>query len=299
MKSSYLILIGLSIFVTSCLEPSEQITKQNREQEDCKQNSQAHKYGGWYCPDNIRTFPAVDLDSISNVPVISNRLPTKEETWNGHSLIYIDTLIHPNARAINIDLPRLARYNNKFTKKDELVIIIQALDIDGDSIVGFRYLNGGNGSSWLKEISFVDENETKALGNTPFVSQEIKMLAPKHKVWDLITKPEYAKLLGSEFGEGLYIESDWTLDSEVKFKNANDETLSTGIVTASWENMYIQVDYNFSGYHYVEKYLILEDEDNNSISLHLTAGPYSSDFEDQKVVWRNWLNKIKELAEQC
>ena len=62
--------------------------------------------------------------------------------------------------------------------------------------------------------------------------------------------------------------------------------------------MYIQVDYNFSGYHYVEKYLILDNEDN-SVSLHITAGPYSTDIEAQKVVWGNWLNKLKELAEQC
>lgn len=294
----YCFLIITCLFLTACIDKPEQVNTESEQQENCDQTSQSHKYGGWYCPDNTLTFPAVDIDSLVKVPVIRDRLPTKEETWEGKSLIYIDTLLYPDAKVIDMELPRLARFDNKHTKKEELVIVIQALDIDGDSIVGFRYVNGGNGSAWLNEVNFIEEDEAKALGNTAFVSREIKMTAPKQKVWDLITKPEYAKVLGSEFGEGLYIESDWTLDAEVKFKNAEDKTLSTGFVTASWENMYIQIDYNFSGYHYVEKYLILDNEDN-SVSLHLTAGPYSSDIEAQKVVWGNWLNKLKELAEQC
>ncbi|MDX1349364.1 MAG: hypothetical protein R3279_03915, partial [Putridiphycobacter sp.] len=36
-----------------------------------------HNYGGWYCPDNLNGFPAVDLANWSQVPVITNRLPTK------------------------------------------------------------------------------------------------------------------------------------------------------------------------------------------------------------------------------
>ena len=47
-------------------------------------------------------------------------------------------------------MPKLARFYNIHSGKRELVIIIQALNISNDSIVGFRYLNGGNGSARLR-----------------------------------------------------------------------------------------------------------------------------------------------------
>ena len=37
-----------------------------------------HNYGGWYCPDNLNGFPAVDLLNWKNVPVVNGRLATKE-----------------------------------------------------------------------------------------------------------------------------------------------------------------------------------------------------------------------------
>lgn len=296
MKQLFTLCLSTILIFNSCQQQEEQttsvVTKETKDRA-------SHQYGGWYCPDNILGFPAVNIDSLDSVKVIIDRLPTKEETYTGQSLIYIDTLEYPHARPIDIKLPQLARFSNPYTKKDELVIVIQAIDINGDSIAGFRYANGGNGSSWLDELNFIGSDEKDALGSTAFVSKEMRMIAPKHKVWDLLTKPEYAKTLGACFGDGYYLESDWSLDAQVKFKNANNEILSTGIVTASWENMYIQVDYNFSGYHYVEKFLILENEDDNSISLHLTAGPYTSDYKAQLEVWQKWLEKIKELAEMC
>lgn len=47
---------------------------------------------------------------------------------------------------MDIVLPKLAQFYNEYSKKTEVVIVIQAIEIEGDSIVGFRYLNGGNGS---------------------------------------------------------------------------------------------------------------------------------------------------------
>jgi len=47
---------------------------------------------------------------------------------------------------------------------------------------------------------------------------------------------------------------------------------------------------------YVEKYAIEKGESNCTLSIY--AGAYGADFEAQKVVWRNWLDKVKELSEK-
>lgn len=283
------------IILKSC--QTKQIDTHNIKTENICENRQAHAYGGWYCPDNILGFPAVNISDIDSIHAIRDRLPTKEETYQGKSLIFIDTTIYPNSKPIDIPLPQLARFSNPHTKKNELIIVIQAVDVDGDSIAGFRYINGGNGSAWLDEINFISSDESNAIGNTPFITKEIQMATPAEKIWDLLTSAEYTKTLGACFGDGYFIESDWQLGDNVHLKNEENEILSTGWVTASWENMYIQIDYNFSGYHYVEKYLIIENKGDNTVSLHLTTGPFSSDYSIKSTQWTSWLKKIKQLAE--
>ncbi len=265
-------------------------THQNREP--------PHNYGGWYCPDNILGFPAVDLKELSQVPVITDRLPTEEETKEGKSLMYIDLARHPTAKPLDMPLPRLARYYSEYTKKNELVVVIQAVAIDQDSIVGFRFLNGGNGSSWLKEVTFVSEEEQEKLQPTPFVADEIIISAYPKAIWEVLTDSTYAKILGAIFDKNAYLESEWKKDAAVHFKYGPDKIVSTGIITAIWKNSYIQIDYDFDGYHYVEKFLLSGNKKGKYTKLHLSAGPYGEDYLAQKIVWHNWLNKVKELSER-
>jgi hypothetical protein len=242
-------------------------------------------------------FPAVNLLDLDKIPVVLDRLPTKEETRNGKSLMYFDTSLIPTAKPLNLELPRLARYYSEYTKKNELVVVIQAVIAETDTVVGFRYLNGGNGSAWFKEVYFLSEDEKNELGSTPFVSEQLEIKATKSKIWDVITSPKHAKILGSVFDKGAFVQSDWKKNSEVHFVYEPDSIVSTGIITASWEDLYIQIDYNFDGYHYAEKFLLLENEENNSINFHLTAGPYGEDYKAQISVWKNWLKKVKEISE--
>jgi hypothetical protein len=297
------------IFFTSCRQNEVPIKKEatTAEQEQSRESKfkTIHPYGGWSCPDNLRVFPAVDIQKLDEVPVVMGRLPTKEETQNGTSLMFFDTTLIPAARPLDMTLPKLARYYSTYTKKNELIIVIQAVVVEQDTVVGFRYVNGGNGSAWFGEVNFISDEEIDELGNTPFVSFDSEIKASPEKIWEVITSPTNAKTLGEVFDKNAFVESDWKMDSEVHFKYEPDSIVNTGIVTASWENLYIQVDYNFDGYHYVEKFLILKNnqyrllEDNNTpkTQLQIVSGPYGEDFEAQKVVWNNWLQKVKELSE--
>lgn len=262
-----------------------------------KKHSKKHPFGGWYCPDNILGFPAVNIQELDKVPIVNGRLPTKEETQNGTSLMYFDPKKHPDAQPLDITLPRLARYYSHYTKKDELVIVIQAVVEAGDTIAGFRYLNGGNGSDWYGELNFISDEAINKLGAMPFVSQSIELNATKRQIWTAITSPYYTKSLGAMFDEGTHIKSDWKQDSEILLKYQPNKIANTGIITALWKNTYIQIDYDFDDHHYVEKILLLHNEDNDKVDLQVVSGPYSEDFESQKVVWDNWLKKIKEVSE--
>ena len=258
-----------------------------------------HPYGGWSCPDNLFGFPAVNAAELDKVPVVVGRLPTKEETQNGTSLMYFDTTEIPSAEPIDIKLPQLARYYSNHTKKNEWIIVIQAVRAENDTVVGFRFLNGGNGSAWYNEVTFATEEEIDALGETPFISQEIAIDASNERIWSIITGQQYAKVLGNEFDEGASYRSDWKRGSEIEFIYEPDSIVATGEITSLWIDTYLQIDYNFDGYHYAEKYLIIEDEASQKTTLTITAGPYGSDFEGQQVVWGNWLNKVKELSEEA
>lgn len=262
-----------------------------------KEQRAQHPYGGWYCPDNVLGFPAVNIQELDKVPVVSGRLPTQEETRNGTSLMYFDPTKVQNAKPLNIALPKLARYYSEYTEKNELVIIIQAVVVGNDTIAGFRYLNGGNGTDWFREVNFVSDEEINKLEATSFISQNVKLNTTKGRIWAAITSPNYAKSLSTIFEKGNSIESDWKQDAKNDFKYQPNKIVNNGVITAIWKDTYIQIDYDLDGYHHVEKILLLDNEENDSIDLHIVSGPYGEDFEAQKTVWNNWLQKVKKLSE--
>ncbi len=158
-----------------------------------------HRYGGWYCPDNLNGFPAVDITKWKYVPIVNGRMATKEETQNGTSLIFVDQVKYPHAKILDITMPKLASFYNESSNREELIIVIQAINVDNDSIVGFRYLNGGNGSARLNEVRFLSDNEIEMIPNSRFISNSIKIEATQNEIWDVLTNPENAKALQAIF----------------------------------------------------------------------------------------------------
>lgn len=137
---------------------------------------------------------------------------------------------------------------------------------------------------------------TITMEESQFVSINIEIDANPSKVWNVITHKSYAKELGNVFDKNAFVESDWKLGSEVHFKYEPDKIVSTGTIGKLIENELIRVDYDFSGFKYVEKYAIEKKNSNSVLSIY--AGPYTSDLEAQKVVWKNWLLKVKEICEK-
>jgi hypothetical protein len=118
---------------------------------------------GWYCPDNVKGFPPVDVKLWNKVRVVNGRLPTFEESQDGTSLIYCDTTKTPDAKPYAMTMPKLASFYCKPTGKRETVIVIQIVQTARDTVAGYRFLTGGNGTSEFRDMHFLTDAEIKNL----------------------------------------------------------------------------------------------------------------------------------------
>ena len=303
MKNLKLITLSILCMTTlmACSQNKSSIESNeadNTEEKIITVNQEPHNYGGWYCPDNLNGFPAVDILNWQKVPVVNGRLATKEETQNGTSLIFVDTVKYPQAKPLALKMPQLATYYNRNTGKEEIIIVIQALNISNDSIVGFRYLNGGNGSARLKEVKLLSDNDAENISPSRFVSHNIKINATQLEIWDVLTKPEYSKTLQPIFDKANELDSDWTHGSKVNFKYLHNGDVTSEFADNLFGNQYIQIDFKIGDMSYVEKFLLLENQETKMTELQIVCGPYLDDFDKQQAIIMNWAKKVKELSEK-
>ena len=257
-----------------------------------------HKYGGWYCPDNLNGFPAVDINNWEDVPVINGRMPTQDETQTEASLIFIDQEKYPNAKPLDLKMPQLARFYNNHSRKEEIVIVIQAINVSNDSVVGFRYLNGGNGSARFNEVNFLSDNEIDQISSSRFVSFMVKINATQDVIWEILTKSDYIATLQPIFDLENKLPAGWNNESKVNFKYQNAGVVTSEFAANMYGNQYIQIDCKLDNEHYVEKFLLLEDQQTHVTDFQIVCGPYRDDFERQKFILNNWAQKVKELSEK-
>jgi uncharacterized protein YndB with AHSA1/START domain len=64
------------------------------------------------------------------------------------------------------------------------------------------------------------------------VENSIEIHASPSRVWDILTRPEWTQKWASEFGATGPIDSDWTLGSEVRWRNPKGEVYVRGNVVA-------------------------------------------------------------------
>jgi hypothetical protein len=295
-----LMLMCLSSFI-ACSQNTTSPESSSTEKSAVKETiikQEPHSYGGWYCPDNLKNFPAIDITNWESVPVVNGRLPNKEEAQNGTSLIFVDKEKYPNAKPLDMTMPRLARFYNHSSQKNELIIVIQAIKIQEDSIVGFRYLNGGNGSARIKEVSFLDKEEIDKIPSSHFVSFSVEIDASQKEIWEILTNKKYKESLQSIFDSENKLAADWRESSELNFKYANSGEITSAWAGEMYGNYYAQIDCQKDDYQYVEKFLLTDYELSNLTGLHIVCGPYYEDFETQKVILKKWAKKVKELSEK-
>ncbi|MCF8237759.1 MAG: hypothetical protein K9I85_06360 [Saprospiraceae bacterium] len=256
-----------------------------------------HPYGGWFCPDNLRGFPPVDIQDLDKIQVVADRLPTKEETRNGTSLMYFDPATYPDARPLDMHLPRVARIYSRHNGMNERIIVIQAAVVGQDTVVGYRFPSGGNGTAWFREVTFLSDAEVAKIGPAPMVYIHSKIHASKEQIWKAITRTDYARSLGEKFDQKAFFSADWTDDSQVRLHYTSDNEKASGIVATVYGNFYLQIDYDRNGFHYAEKILVMENAEEGTAEMHLVSGPYPNDLGLQTEAWEEWFQKVKRESE--
>ncbi len=281
---------------TACAQQNKPETQTEEIQEEPTKNASVHPYGGWYCPDNLGNFPPVNVAELDRVPVVNGRMPNETEARHGISLMYFDPAEYPTAKPLDITLPKLARYFSPHTQQEELVVVIQAVIVDADTVVGFRYLNGGNGTSWFNEVSFLTNKEVATIGETPFVFLTEKINAPKEKIWSAFTKSSYGQSLAKRFNQEAFFNAPWTNQSKADLHYELVGEKANGYVMTMFGNLYLQIDYNINGQKSVEKLLVMTNEDGTS-TVQFVFGPFSANQDQQQVGWEKWLRQVKADSE--
>jgi len=265
----------------------------------------SHSYGGWYCPDNLKGFPAVNIVDWNKVPVVNGRMATKEETRNGTSLIHVDLEKYPNAKTLDIKMPKLAYFESPYTNRTEIIIVIQALNIENDSVVGFRYLNGGNGSARLDEITFIEYETTKNILIGKFVTGEITINATSKNVREIMLEPANAATF-RKISPSDESKSRIKKKTNVNYSYSNAGELTSEFANDLFGNFYVQNDYDNNSF--TEKFLLLEQKskDNQILpnklkiqtKIQYVVGPFDDDFEKEKTKLTNWIAEVKQRSEK-
>lgn len=137
------------------------------------------------------------------------------------------------------------------------------------------------------------------------IKQIIEVNAPALKVWDILLKPEFTSQWASTFGEGVYVETDWSSGSEVNWKDKEGNTGAKGIVEINDKPRLLKVrffdDVNSSKQEplgeYVETYTLTEEGGKTTIINE--SGPLAVKYISMHgPLWTKALEKMKELAEK-
>lgn len=297
-KSSFLMMFLALIALTSCAQKAQSLDNETPDaptQNLVTVKAEPHKYGGWYCPDNLFGFPPVDVKNWNSVPVVNGRLPTLEEAQNGTSLIHVDINKYPNSGALDMTMPKLATVYNPYSKRRDLIIVIQAIHVNSDSIVGFRYLNGGNGSAWLNEVNFLSKDEINTIPTSHFVTESIEINTTQDRIWDVLTRPEYAQAFEPILKKQSDLKTEWKSHTNVNFTYTNAGKLTSGYGDLLFGNYYIQNDFDKGLYS--EKFFLSTNKETNTTELKIVCGPFTDDYSKQHEMISLWANKVKHLSE--
>lgn len=292
-------LIFLLLTFASCSsqeKANEQPETPTEELGPVSDKKEPHRYGGWYCPDNFGFVP-VDIQKLDEIPAIAHRLPTEEELNNNMSLIRVDTAKYPDAKALEMDLPRVATVYSERKDLHELIIVIQAIIVQEDTVVGYRFVNGGNGSGWISDVNFLSDEEVASKGSQPFFYSKTVLRSNTSQIWKAIVATDYFKTLGEKFNEPEFFSSDWNPEAQAHLERNTPNERAIGYVGMVYGNYYMQIDYVRDGFHYSEKLFISENQDKGTTELHVANGPYPEGFEAEKSNWKNWVATVKKASE--
>jgi hypothetical protein len=95
----------------------------------------------------------IDINNWDKTPHLRDRVATEDDVKNGTATFYVQGT--DEHKTIDIKLPKLALLTNDTTNEKIKVVVIQAEFADNKQLIGYRFIDGGNGICTLDELTFI------------------------------------------------------------------------------------------------------------------------------------------------
>ena len=95
----------------------------------------------------------LDITNWSETPCIRDRIATKDDVDAGLAVFYINN--PSQMKPLEVSLPACAIHMDDDTKRETPVVMIQAEKFQGQKLIGYRFLDGGNGIGLLSEFTIL------------------------------------------------------------------------------------------------------------------------------------------------
>ena len=137
------------------------------------------------------------------------------------------------------------------------------------------------------------------------IRKSVQVNAPVAQVWKVLIDPIYTKQWGNAFHEGTYVQTDWTIGSEVLWRDKEGGVGAKGIVVENDSRSLLKVTFfdevdsssEIPLGEYSETYQLSEDQEGTMLLLE--AGPLGKEEIDLHTsLWEKAIMKIKALAEE-
>ena len=96
------------------------------------------------------------LENWKKIPCTKNRIATKKDVENGNAVFVIE---NAENKPYELDLPKLAYWNDSETKKQKLVVIIQIEETSQGIVTGYKDFDGNYGAGFYYEFKILNDNE--------------------------------------------------------------------------------------------------------------------------------------------
>jgi len=98
-------------------------------------------------------WEAIEIEEWKDVPFISDRVATEEDVKEGKAVFYIPSGSEP----YETELPLFALQTEEDTNEKVPCVVIQIEITSEGTMVGVRYIEGGNGVGTANEFEFYSE----------------------------------------------------------------------------------------------------------------------------------------------
>lgn len=103
-------------------------------------------------------FGPIELSDWESTPHVKGTLASQLDIDEGRAVFLIDPEGGEH-KPLEIEIPSLAHITDEESNKQIKVVVIQGEKIGESSIVGIRYLSGGDGVCMLEELDFIDNEK--------------------------------------------------------------------------------------------------------------------------------------------